>query len=71
MSFLAGLKTEKSDLATLTEMFHELDTDQNGFLSLQEITEGMSKLKKGFRNMLGKNPNWEQLFESIDTDNSG
>ena len=53
----------------------ELDTSKDGFLSVDEIKDGMKKIEQDFQVSFGKNenykPDWDKLIKCIDVNNDG
>ena len=47
-SIIANLQTKAEDLADVREMFIKLDTDNNGFLTLEELEAGMQNISAIF-----------------------
>ena len=44
MSYLIGIKSNKDDLRTLANIFNSLDQNKDGYLSPQEIEDGMKSI---------------------------
>ena len=65
------MKASKEDLSVLRKIFLQLDKSKDGFLSLEEIKEGMKSIQHSFQSVLGKDPNWEEVFNSIDRNDDG
>jgi len=63
LTFIAS-RLREEEIHNLKEIFLTLDENKDGSLTLDEIKKGISKLKDN-------NINIEEIFESIDTDNSG
>ena len=49
MSVLTGLKADHEDLKHLRKVFHEIDTNQDGALSYEEVRNAQKKF--GFLNL--------------------
>jgi len=63
LTFIAS-RLKEEEIKHLKEIFLTLDENKDGCLSLEEIKNGLSKLKDNNINIL-------DIFNSIDTDNSG
>ena len=44
ISLLTALKVQSNELTNLKKMFLRLDTSEDGFLSLEELKDGMSQV---------------------------
>ena len=44
VSLLSALKVQSSELINMKKMFLRIDTSQDGFLSLEELQEGMTQV---------------------------
>jgi len=42
VSLLSALKVQSTELTSMKQMFLRLDTSKDGFLSLEELSEGMN-----------------------------
>lgn len=66
VSILIGLKTDKNDLSQLKKAFLQMDTDNDGNLTLDEILEAekqVSGLKLGNK--------WKEVLYQCDLDGNG
>jgi calcium-dependent protein kinase len=63
LTFIAS-RLKEDEIKHLKEIFLTLDSNKDGCLSLEEIKNGITKLKDN-------NINVEEIFKSIDTDGSG
>lgn len=63
LTFIAS-RLKDDEIKVLKEIFHALDKNMDGTLTIDEVKEGVSKLKDC-------NLNVEEIFKSIDTDGSG
>ena len=66
IAYLVGLKSNKDDLANLSRIFKKLDVSKDGYLSPDEIINGMQKLETSFVSCYGKNPDWQTVIAAID-----
>ena len=64
---LAGMKQSKEDISALRKIFIALDDDQDGYLTREEIIQGMKQVDNGLSTLWGKNPDWDTVITSIDT----
>ena len=64
ISLLTALKVQSSELANMKQMFLRLDTSQDGFLSVEELQEGMGQVLGLMR---AGSQDWEQLVTQLDT----
>ena len=75
ISILSRMNVNDEEQAILRRMFIELDTTKNGFLSVDEIRDGMKTIEKTFNISLGKNenfePEWDSAVNCIDVDKDG
>ena len=55
-------------MSKLRRVFLALDTDRDGMLSINELESSMDKT---WAQILGHNPDWKTLVDSIDTDQNG
>mmetsp|Transcript_5110 Transcript_5110/g.3556 ORF Transcript_5110/g.3556 Transcript_5110/m.3556 type:complete len:90 (-) Transcript_5110:328-597(-) len=68
MSILIGLRTSSDQLKDLKDMFIELDTTKDGFLSPQELKQGMHDVVGSLR---AGNESITQLMEDLDVNGDG
>jgi calcium-dependent protein kinase len=68
ISFLTGVRLQQAELENLQKMFLALDTSQDGFLSLEELKNGMKKVLGTFK---AECQDWQVLIEQLDTNNDG
>ena len=68
---LAGMKQSKEEISALRKVFKALDESQDGYLSREEIIRGMQQVESGLSTIWGKNPDWETVISSIDTNGDG
>lgn len=68
MSILIGLRTSSDQLKDLKDMFIELDTTKDGFLSPQELKQGMHDVVGSLR---AGNETITQLMDELDVNNDG
>ena len=66
MSVLCGLKADKDELKKMKVAFMQMDTNQDGTLSMEEIKEAESKLK-GLK--IGNK--WQDVLKQCDLDGDG
>ena len=71
IAYLVGLKSNKDDLANLSRIFKKLDVSKDGYLSPDEIINGMQKLETSFVSCYGKNPDWQTVIAAIDANQDG
>ena len=75
ISILSRMNVNDEEQAILRRMFIELDTTKNGFLSVDEIRDGMKTIEKTVNISLGKNenfePEWDSAVNCIDVDKDG
>jgi calcium-dependent protein kinase len=62
--FIAS-RLNDNDIKNLKEIFNTLDKNKDGTLTLEEVKEGISKVKNS------SDLDFENIFKSIDTDGSG
>ena len=66
---------DKEEQANLRKEFQTLDTDNDGFLTVEEITAGFDSIKPLFKKVLGKpdkfEPDWAKVIAAIDVENAG
>ncbi len=63
LTFIAS-RLKEDEIKDLKEIFFAIDKNQDGTLTVEEVKEGLSKLKD-------TNINVQEIFNSIDTDGSG
>ena len=71
IAMLAGMKQSKEEISALRKVFVLLDEDQDGYLSREEIIQGMQQVDSGLSSIWGKNPDWDTVISSIDTNRDG
>mgnify|MGYP001947258546 CR=1 FL=1 len=71
LSFLSSLKASRRELAKLRKVFKQLDQDNNGFLSREEIVMGMAKVGLAGSQGITQLTDWEAVFKSMDANNDG
>ena len=80
IAILCRHKGDHYEDSYINKMFMALDTNQDGFLSLEELKHGFEKeemkpTQEKFRRVLGKTQDikleWEKVFKCIDTDGDG
>lgn len=52
-------------------MFKHLDADNDGFITVSEIVEGMKGCESDISLYLGRDPDWQRILKSLDTDGDG
>lgn len=62
------MRTQAADLISLKKMFLKLDTSQDGFLSLDELKEGMANV---LGSIFAGAPDWQALINQLDTNGDG
>jgi len=68
VSLLSALKVQSSELTNLKRMFFRLDSSQDGFLSVEELQEGMSQV---LGTMKADLQDWNELVSQLDTNQDG
>lgn len=71
IAFMTGLFHQQEELQRLGKMFEHLDTDKNGFITLEEINQCMQKYQGEISRILGSDPNWQSTLRALDSDNDG
>ena len=68
LSFLTNLLATEEELEELGEMFKQMDTSKDGFLSIEELKQGLSMQLGGFKY---KDTDWDEILISIDSNGDG
>ena len=68
ISLLTALKVQSSELVNMKQMFIQLDTNQDGFLQVEELEAGMEKILGLMR---ASSHDWEELVHQLDTNRDG
>ena len=68
VSLLASLKVQSNELVNMKRMFLQLDTSQDGFLTIDELSDGMNQVL-GF--MRAGSQDWHDLINQLDTNHDG
>ena len=72
ITFLVSLKSDKSDLDNLGQIFRTLDTNKDGLLSLKEIREGIEAHQHDFNfTFSSSKKDYQELFEIMDVNCDG
>ena len=75
LSILAEHKADAAERVKITEIFHYLDIDQKGYLVVTDLKLGMDLVLPYFWKVLRKDdnfqPDWDSVFECIDTQQTG
>ena len=67
-SIIANLQTKAEELADVRQMFITLDTDNNGFLTLDELEAGMQEISAIFHL---EEPDVREMLTAADTNGDG
>ena len=68
VSLLTALRVTSDELVNLKKMFLQIDTSQDGQLSLEEVRTGMASV---LGEMKAATQDWAELIEQLDTDGNG
>lgn len=68
LSFLTNLLATEEEMEELGDMFKQMDTSKDGFLSIAELREGLQKQLDGFKY---KDTDWDEILVSIDSNGDG
>ena len=71
IQYLIGLKAQSSELEELKRIFLELDVDQDGQISEDEMLQGMESVTKDLQELVGGKPDWGQMFKQLDVNGDG
>ena len=52
-------------------MFDLMDKNKDGFISFEDAKECLTGKFKDFKSAIGTNPQWEEIFNSLDADGDG
>lgn len=52
-------------------MFDLMDSNKDGFITFEEAKDCLSNYQGDFARALGSDPNWRDIFKSLDTNNDG
>jgi len=68
---MSGLLHRDSEIQKLSKIFNKMDKSKDGYICVHEIEEVMNELRGEFTSIIGHDPNWKQILESLDTNNDG
>ena len=68
---MSGLLQKDSEIQTLRKIFTKLDKSKDGYICVHEIEGLMNELKGEFTSIIGHDPNWKTIIDSLDTNNDG
>ena len=63
MTFMQNMLATQHELAMIARFFKQLDTNEDGYLSREEIEKGCKIVAQG---SLGREPDWQSLIATID-----
>ena len=69
ITFLVRLKSDKEEMSRLRRVFTKVDTNHDGFLQPEEITQAMDQFSS--ESQLGEDLNWKKIIKKCDTDQDG
>jgi len=69
-SLLIGLRHDSEDLSILKDLFHKLDTNNDGTISKEEF-EAAADTLHDMNFFAFKDLNWDDVFKEIDLDGNG
>ena len=69
-SLLIGLRHDSEDISILKDLFHKLDTNNDGTISKEELETAADELHD-MNFFAFKDLNWDEIFQKMDLDGNG
>ena len=71
ISFIVGFRRDKEDYTVLRRQFSQIDANQDGFITVDEMENAMSIFQNQFTSGLSRHDNWRELFLTFDKNGDG